>query len=162
MVFLGTIIKSPTTTLITSTTWPAVSVHLPSFTNKYLIFKVEYAMEAISHAGTCLGILATDGILIAAEKKNVHKLLDDSVRLCVIWRQTWLFMWWLWCDVARTSLCIIWSFHILGSAREDLPSERQYCLHGGWNHCRRQHSHQPSEILGCRIQGKGCHVMVNL
>lgn len=36
-------------------------------------------MEAISHAGTCLGILASDGILIAAEKRNVHKLLDDEV-----------------------------------------------------------------------------------
>ncbi|KAI6179426.1 Proteasome subunit alpha type [Aphelenchoides besseyi] len=43
------------------------------------LYQVEYAMEAISHAGTCLGILATDGILIAAEKRNVHKLLDDEV-----------------------------------------------------------------------------------
>jgi 20S proteasome subunit alpha 3 len=34
-------------------------------------------MEAISHAGTCLGILANDGILLAAEKKNVAKLLDQ-------------------------------------------------------------------------------------
>lgn len=43
-------------------------------------------MEAISHAGTCLGILAEDGILIAAEKRNVHKLLDDSVALflCIL------------------------------------------------------------------------------
>lgn len=36
-------------------------------------------MEAISHAGTCLGLLASDGILLAAEKRNVHKLLDDEV-----------------------------------------------------------------------------------
>jgi 20S proteasome subunit alpha 3 len=43
------------------------------------LYQVEYAMEAISHAGTCLGILASDGILIAAEKRNVHKLLDDTV-----------------------------------------------------------------------------------
>uniref|UniRef100_A0A915EMJ8 Proteasome subunit alpha type n=1 Tax=Ditylenchus dipsaci TaxID=166011 RepID=A0A915EMJ8_9BILA len=43
------------------------------------LYQVEYAMEAISHAGTCLGILADDGILIAAEKRNVHKLLDDQV-----------------------------------------------------------------------------------
>ncbi|CAJ0570433.1 unnamed protein product, partial [Mesorhabditis spiculigera] len=43
------------------------------------LYQVEYAMEAISHAGTCLGILAKDGILIAAEKRNVHKLLDDTV-----------------------------------------------------------------------------------
>ncbi|CAD5206196.1 unnamed protein product [Bursaphelenchus okinawaensis] len=43
------------------------------------LYQVEYAMEAISHAGTCLGILASDGILIAAEKRDVHKLLDDDV-----------------------------------------------------------------------------------
>ena len=35
-------------------------------------------MEAISHAGTCLGILASDGIILAAEKKNVSKLLDHA------------------------------------------------------------------------------------
>lgn len=34
-------------------------------------------MEAISHAGTCLGILATDGILLAAERRNTNKLLDE-------------------------------------------------------------------------------------
>lgn len=34
-------------------------------------------MEAIGHAGTCLGILASDGVLLAAEKKNTNKLLDD-------------------------------------------------------------------------------------
>ena len=43
-------------------------------------------MEAISHAGTCLGILASDGILIAAEKRNVHKLLDDTVLAEKIYR----------------------------------------------------------------------------
>ena len=32
------------------------------------LFQVEYAMEAIGHAGTCLGILANDGILLAAER----------------------------------------------------------------------------------------------
>uniref|UniRef100_A0AC35U3M0 Proteasome subunit alpha type n=1 Tax=Rhabditophanes sp. KR3021 TaxID=114890 RepID=A0AC35U3M0_9BILA len=43
------------------------------------LYQVEYAMEAISHAGTCLGIQASDGILVAAEKRNVNKLLDESV-----------------------------------------------------------------------------------
>ncbi|KJH48266.1 multicatalytic endopeptidase domain protein [Dictyocaulus viviparus] len=50
------------------------------------LYQVEYAMEAISHAGTCLGILSTDGILIAAEKRNVHKLLDDTVLAEKIYR----------------------------------------------------------------------------
>lgn len=43
------------------------------------LYQVEYAMEAISHAGTCLGILANDGIILVAEKKNVNKLLDEGV-----------------------------------------------------------------------------------
>jgi len=42
------------------------------------LYQVEYAMEAIGHAGTCLGILATDGIVLAAEKKNTNVLLDDE------------------------------------------------------------------------------------
>jgi len=38
---------------------------------------VEYALEAISHAGTSLGVLAEDGIVLAAEKRNTNKLLDE-------------------------------------------------------------------------------------
>lgn len=34
-------------------------------------------MEAIGHAGTCLGILAKDGVLLAAERRNINKLLDE-------------------------------------------------------------------------------------
>ena len=34
-------------------------------------------MEAIGHAGVSLGILAKDGILLAAEKKSTSKLLDE-------------------------------------------------------------------------------------
>ncbi len=41
------------------------------------LYQVEYAMEAIGHAGTCLGILASDGVLLAAERKTTNKLLDD-------------------------------------------------------------------------------------
>ncbi|XP_005092365.1 proteasome subunit alpha type-4 [Aplysia californica] len=41
------------------------------------LYQVEYAMEAIGHAGTCLGILAKDGILLAAERRNTNKLLDE-------------------------------------------------------------------------------------
>lgn len=41
------------------------------------LYQVEYALEAISHAGTSLGILAEDGILLAAEKRNTNKLLDE-------------------------------------------------------------------------------------
>ncbi len=34
-------------------------------------------MEAISHAGSALGILAKDGIVLAAEKKVTSKLLEQ-------------------------------------------------------------------------------------
>ena len=33
-------------------------------------------MEAISHAGACMGILSKEGIVLAAEKKIISKLLD--------------------------------------------------------------------------------------
>jgi hypothetical protein len=48
--------------------------------NKPVIFFFffEYAMEAIGHAGTCLGMLADDGILLAAERRNTNKLLDEA------------------------------------------------------------------------------------
>jgi len=42
------------------------------------LYQIEYAREAISHAGTCLGILAKDGVVLAAEKKVTGKLLDLS------------------------------------------------------------------------------------
>lgn len=44
-----------------------------------MIPTVEYAMEAISHAGTVVGILATDGVVLAGEKRVTSKLLDLSV-----------------------------------------------------------------------------------
>mmetsp|Transcript_23313 Transcript_23313/g.38363 ORF Transcript_23313/g.38363 Transcript_23313/m.38363 type:complete len:250 (-) Transcript_23313:365-1114(-) len=42
------------------------------------LYQVEYAMEAISHAGAAIGILATDGIVLAAEKKITSTLLEAS------------------------------------------------------------------------------------
>ncbi|TFY73810.1 hypothetical protein EWM64_g10203 [Hericium alpestre] len=42
------------------------------------LYQIEYAMEAISHAGTVLGVLAQDGVVLAAEKKVTGKLLDLS------------------------------------------------------------------------------------
>ena len=56
-----------------------ISTLSPTHTHSGRLYQVEYAMEAISHAGTCLGILASDGVLLAAERKNINKLLDDVV-----------------------------------------------------------------------------------
>lgn len=43
------------------------------------LYQVEYAMEAISHAGTCLGVLCPEGVVLAAENKNTAKLLEEPV-----------------------------------------------------------------------------------
>ncbi|KAI9222259.1 nucleophile aminohydrolase [Blastocladiella britannica] len=42
------------------------------------LYQVEYAMEAISHAGTCIGITCPEGIILAAEKKVTSKLLEQG------------------------------------------------------------------------------------
>merc|ERR1711965_307315 len=42
------------------------------------LYQVEYAMEAISHAGAAIGILGTDGVVLAAEKKVTSKLLEQD------------------------------------------------------------------------------------
>jgi len=40
--------------------------------------QVEYAMEAINLAGSTVGILAEDGVILAGEKKTTSKLLDQA------------------------------------------------------------------------------------
>jgi len=40
------------------------------------LFQVEYAMEAINNAGSTLGVLAADGVVLCGEKKTTSKLLD--------------------------------------------------------------------------------------
>ncbi|CCE78080.1 Piso0_000693 [Millerozyma farinosa CBS 7064] len=42
------------------------------------LYQVEYAQEAISQAGTAIGILSTEGVVLACEKKVTSKLLDDD------------------------------------------------------------------------------------
>ena len=41
------------------------------------LYQVEYAMEAISNAGSALGVLATDGVVLAAEKKITSKVFPS-------------------------------------------------------------------------------------
>lgn len=43
------------------------------------LYQVEYAMEAIGHAGSAIGVLATDGVVLAAEKKLSTKLLEPTL-----------------------------------------------------------------------------------
>lgn len=42
------------------------------------LYQVEYAMEAIGNAGSAIGILATDGVVLVGEKKVTSKLLQTS------------------------------------------------------------------------------------
>ncbi|KAF2311567.1 hypothetical protein GH714_024879 [Hevea brasiliensis] len=42
------------------------------------LYQVEYAMEAIGNAGTAIGILAKDGVVLVGEKKVTSKLLQTS------------------------------------------------------------------------------------
>lgn len=42
------------------------------------LYQVEYALESISHAGTAIGIMADDGIVLAAERKVTSKLLEQD------------------------------------------------------------------------------------
>ncbi|KAJ1963572.1 Proteasome subunit alpha type-3 [Dipsacomyces acuminosporus] len=43
------------------------------------LYQVEYAMEAISHAGTVIGILSQDGIVLAAERQATSALLEQNI-----------------------------------------------------------------------------------
>lgn len=42
------------------------------------LHQVEYAQEAISNAGTAIGILSLEGVVLACEKKFTSKLLDND------------------------------------------------------------------------------------
>jgi 20S proteasome alpha/beta subunit len=57
---------------------PANRTQTTIFSPEGRLYQVEYALEAISHAGTALGILAQDGIVLAAERKVTSKLLEQD------------------------------------------------------------------------------------
>merc|ERR1719353_1185955 len=49
-----------------------------TFSPEGRLYQVEYAMEAINIAGSTIGILAKDGVVLAGEKKTTSKLLDQT------------------------------------------------------------------------------------
>ena len=58
-----------------------------TFSPEGRLFQVEYAMQAIDHAGAAVGILANDAVIIAAERRINSKLLappKSSEKLYVI------------------------------------------------------------------------------
>ncbi|GME94635.1 unnamed protein product [[Candida] boidinii] len=42
------------------------------------LYQVEYALEAINHAGTAIGVMSKDGVVLAAERKVTSKLLEQD------------------------------------------------------------------------------------
>jgi 20S proteasome subunit alpha 3 len=49
-----------------------------TFSPEGRLHQVEYAIEAINNAGTCVGILASDGIVMASEKRITSSLLAPA------------------------------------------------------------------------------------
>lgn len=49
-----------------------------TFSPEGRLYQVEYAMEAINNAGSTIGVLAKDGVVLAGEKKIASKLLDQG------------------------------------------------------------------------------------
>lgn len=52
-----------------------------TFSPEGRLYQVEYAMAAVDQGGTCLGVMTTNGVILAVEKKTSHKLLDDDPKL---------------------------------------------------------------------------------
>lgn len=50
--------------------------NVTTFSPEGRLHQVEYAVEAINNAGTAVGILASDGVVMAGEKQKVTKLLE--------------------------------------------------------------------------------------
>ena len=50
--------------------------NVTTFSPEGRLHQVEYAVEAINNAGTAVGLLATDGVVMAGEKQKVTKLLE--------------------------------------------------------------------------------------
>ena len=52
----------------------------PSHNVIIFIFSCRYAMEAISNAGSCIGVLTREGVVLAAEKRITSKVGNFAER----------------------------------------------------------------------------------
>ncbi|KAF5337719.1 hypothetical protein D9611_014517 [Ephemerocybe angulata] len=72
--------------IIMTTHDPTISYSLTVFSPSGKLVQIEHALAAVAGGTTSLGIKASNGIVIAAEKKTSSILIDDSVidRVAVI------------------------------------------------------------------------------
>lgn len=82
-----------------------------TFSPEGRLYQVEYAMEAIAHAGTVLGILAKDAVVLAAERRVTSKLLEQDTSSEKIYALSGCVR--VWCvagaaDMARRRLQVPW------------------------------------------------------
>jgi len=54
-----------------------------TFSPEGRLHQVEYAINAINNAGTCVGIMGRDSVILAAEKKQLSILLADR-KICAV------------------------------------------------------------------------------
>ncbi|CEG00903.1 Proteasome A-type subunit [Ostreococcus tauri] len=57
-----------------------------TFSPEGRLFQVEYALESVNHAGTCVGLRTNTGVLLASEKKTMSKLLEQSSTPEKLWK----------------------------------------------------------------------------
>lgn len=107
------------------------------FTSPYVgrLYQVEYAMEAISHAGAAVGLLGSDGVVLACEKKVASKLLEPGTPP----------------PNSREFLPPPYAEkthpHARQEEREDVSNRRPCGLRCSWNHCRCKH---PPQLFASR------------
>lgn len=58
---------------ILMTAWHRYDTRTTIFSPEGRLYQVEYAIEAISNAGSAIGVLASDGVVLAAEKRITSK-----------------------------------------------------------------------------------------
>ena len=104
-----------------------------TFSPEGRLHQVEYAIEAINNAGTCIGILAKDGIVMASERRITSGLLAPA-KVCTvlgILRSPYERN----CRITLSHLVLLVDF------RKDVQAVCACRLQRCWTDCRRQHSH---------------------
>ena len=95
------------------------------------LYQVEYAMEAIGNAGSAVGILAQDGVVLAAEKRITSKvfLIANRCRSVSCWPSYRFLTFNPWACLAAPGHKCCWC-----ATREDVQTRWARCLRSGWHY----------------------------